>query len=108
MHESSLARGILRAVLEVADGPVARVRGWVSEDEELSAQALQMHFSALAQGSLAEDAQLELRITHIAAICACGERYLPEHHLLLCPSCGSTEATLEGDKGLGVEEIELS
>lgn len=112
MHESQVARQILEAVLDRARAAGAtRVRavdGWVSESEALSAESLRLHFEAHAAGTVAERAALRLRLEHVAARCrACGARYLPEHHLLLCPACGATDGDLEGPLGLGVEAIEV-
>ena len=36
------------------------------------------------------------------------ETYLPEHHLTLCTHCGSTEGTLLGQPGLGIDEIDVA
>lgn len=112
MHESSLAKQLLGAVLEHARAAGARqvrvVRGWVAETEALSAQSLDFHFGAHARGTAAEGARLELRLTHVEARCrACGTRYSPEHHLLSCPSCGSSEGEELGKTGLGIETLEV-
>lgn len=111
MHESSLARAILRAVLERAGdgGPrVVAVRGWVAETETLSRESLATSFAAMARGTRAEGARLDLTVTHVAARCAgCGAEYRPEHHVLLCPACGATEAELLGRTGLGIEAIDV-
>ena len=95
MHEASLARGILQAVLaEVPPGHRVRaVRGWAAETESLSADSLGLHFTGMAMGTPAEGAELKLELTHVAARCSgCGHEYLPEHLLTLCPACGSTDA----------------
>ena len=112
MHESTLARQILDAVLERASSAAAQrvraVRGWIAETEALSPQSLDFHFSAHARGTPAEGARLELRLIHIEARCrACGTNYAPEHHLLLCPSCGSTDGEELGQTGLGIEALEV-
>lgn len=112
MHESALARQILEAVLSRARSEhatrVRAVRGWVAETETLSAQSLGFHFSAHARGTPAEGASLELRLIHVEARCrACGTRYAPEHHLLLCPSCGGTDGELLGQTGLGIDTLEV-
>lgn len=109
MHESSLAKHILDLGLERARGARLRtVRGWVAETESLSPASLQLHFDLHARGTPAEGARLELRLIHVRAKCrACGEEFLPEHHLLLCPSCGATEADELGETGLKIESIEV-
>lgn len=112
MHESSLAKQILEKVLESARAAQATrvhaVHGWVAETEALSPKSLDFHFAAHARGTLADGAKLELRLVHIEARCAaCGSTYAPEHHLLLCPSCGSTEGEELGESGLAIERLEL-
>jgi hydrogenase nickel incorporation protein HypA/HybF len=110
MHESSLARGILEAVLlRVPAGErVVAVRGWVAETEALDPMALQLNFAGAAQGTAAEGAALRLQVTHVAARCRdCGHTYLPEHHLTLCPACGSPDGDVLGRTGLGIDEVDL-
>jgi len=112
MHESSLGKEVLRAVLERAaeeNASVVRlVRGFIAETERLDPEAIAFHFAAHARGTPAEGARLELAVRWVEADCsACGERYRPDHHVLLCPKCGSTEATLLGETGLGIESIEV-
>ena len=112
MHEASLAKGILAAVLDRARAEggarVREVRGWVAETEALSADSLSFHFAAHARGTAAEGARLRLRVVHVRARCrACGVEYPPEHHVLLCPSCGGAEGDLLGPTGLGVDSMEV-
>jgi hydrogenase nickel incorporation protein HypA/HybF len=112
MHESSIARQILNAAVararEAGAGRVRAVRGWVAETESLSAESVGFHFEAHARGTPAEGARLDLAVSRIAARCtACNTVYEPDHHVLLCPSCGATEAELAREPGLGVESIEV-
>jgi len=112
MHESSLARRILDAVLERAAAAsarrVVRVRGWLAETEALSPKSLGFHFSALAKGTIAESAELELELIHIEARCkGCGAHYPCDHHLVLCPSCGSTDGEPLRETGLAIEAMEV-
>jgi hydrogenase nickel incorporation protein HypA/HybF len=112
MHETGLARQLLSAVLARAAAVGAtRVRvatGWIAETEMLSAESLAFHFAAHARGTLAEGARLDLRLVHVQARCrACGRTYAPEHHVLLCTGCGSTDGELLGRTGLGLEELEV-
>lgn len=112
MHEASLARQILDAVVEHAAQAgatrVSVVRGWVSDTEALSAESLTLHFAAGARGTVAEGARLELALEHVQARCqSCTRVYAPEHHLLVCPACGAGEADVLGRVGLGVDAIEV-
>jgi hydrogenase nickel incorporation protein HypA/HybF len=110
MHESSLGKQLVRVALESA-GDAARVRtvrGWVAETEHLDAEAIAFHFAAHARGTRADGAELLLTTRHVEAACrGCGARYLPDHHLLLCPSCGSTEGDLLGPTGVGIDTIDV-
>jgi hydrogenase nickel incorporation protein HypA/HybF len=112
MHESSLARSVLDAVLRLAAEQgaerVLSVAGELSETEHLHSDAIQFHFDAHARGTLAEGARLALELVHVAARCrGCGARYLPEHHVTLCPECGSVEADLLGSPGLRLSSLEI-
>jgi hydrogenase nickel incorporation protein HypA/HybF len=112
VHESALAKQVLGAVLKRAEEEdVARicvVRGWVAETESLSADSLAFHFTAHARGTCAEGARLDLQLVHVEARCSgCYNVYAPEHHLLLCPRCGSSEGELLGRTGLGIDALEV-
>jgi hydrogenase nickel incorporation protein HypA/HybF len=112
MHESSLGRDVLRAVLEraaeVGASRVRVVRGCISETEWLDPEAIAFHFAAFARGTAAEGARLELATRWVEADCmGCGKRYKPDHHVQLCPHCGSTDAELLGETGLRIDTIEV-
>jgi hydrogenase nickel insertion protein HypA len=112
MHESALARSILALVLERAtleEGEViGTVRGSVAETERLEPQALAFHFAAHARGTKAEGARLELELSTVEARCkTCRTEYVPDHHVTLCPRCGSTDATLLGETGVKIDTIEV-
>ena len=112
MHETSLARQLLAAVLARAKAEgaqrVKRVQGRLAESESLSRDSLAWHFAAHARGTAAEGACLELDLVHVAARCpACGVSFAPEHHLLVCPSCGAADAKLEGETGLRIDAMDV-
>lgn len=112
MHESSLARQVLSAVLERAQREGARrvraVRGWIAETEALSPDVVGLHFAQLARGTPAEGARLELDLRHVSARCSeCATVYEPDHHLLLCPSCSSTRAEVLGRTGLCIDSMDV-
>jgi hydrogenase nickel incorporation protein HypA/HybF len=109
MHESALARSLLAVVLERAAGARVRVvHGWVAETEALSPESLAFHFAAHARGTRAEGARLEIELACVEARCAaCEHTYVPERHVLLCPACGSTDAQLLGETGLGLRALEV-
>jgi hydrogenase nickel incorporation protein HypA/HybF len=112
MHESSLARQVLAAVLDRArrEGAtrIRAIRGWIAETEALSPESVRFHFDLLAKGTPAEGAELTLALLHVSARCgACGFVYAPDHHVLLCPECSSTDGELLGQTGLGIDAIDV-
>lgn len=112
MHESSLARQVLSAVLERAEREKALrvrvVRGWIAETEALSPNSVGFHFDLLARGTLAEGARLELELRRVSARCgACACVYEPDHHVMLCPECSSTTGELLGRTGLGIDSMDV-
>lgn len=112
MHESSLARQLLTVVLERARAAGARrvlvVRGFVADCENLSASSLELHFRLHAENTVAAGASLELELTRVRASCrACTAHYEPEHHVTVCPECGSTDAELLGRTGLGIHSMDI-
>ena len=112
MHESSLGRDIVRVVLdkgrEAGTAKIKRVCGFIAETEWLNPEAIVFHFRAHARGTIAEDAQLDLATIWIEADCTqCGTHYKPDHHVVLCPQCSSTDAKLSHEPGLRIESIEV-
>ena len=109
MHESSLGKQILAAVLDKAGARrVREIHGWIAETEHLDPKSISFHFEAQAKGTLAEGARLHLELRWVEARCeGCAKTYKPDHHVLLCPHCGSTDAELLGETGLGVTTIEV-
>lgn len=113
MHESSLARQILELSLAAAaragGARVAAVRGRVAETETLSRASLELHFHARAAGTPAEGARLDIELVHVEARCrACAAIYRPEHHVVLCTRCGSTDGELLGATGLWIASIDVA
>ncbi|MGD0675831.1 MAG: hydrogenase maturation nickel metallochaperone HypA [Polyangiaceae bacterium] len=112
MHESQLARAILREVLaraaQVDAARVLAVRGRLAETEAVSRDSLVLSFTAMAIGTPAEGARLELSIEHVVARCrACRAEYKPEQHVIVCPRCGDFGADLLGSTGLVIEAIDV-
>lgn len=110
MHETSLARQILKRVLEEVEKEgatrVRRVRGWVAETERLNPEALRFHFQAHAAGTAAAGADLDLDVRVVPAVCEeCWEQFEPDGHVPICPRCSSTRVRLLGPTGLHLESI---
>ena len=109
MHETLLAKDLLRVVLERAEGArVLEVKGTIAETEALRPDVLDFHFQAHARGTLAEGARLDLRLVHVRARCGrCGHEYRPDHHATVCPRCSCAEAELLGATGVSLDSMEV-
>ena len=113
MHESSIAQGILRVVLEALQSPARRVCaihvvvGALTGVEE---QSLSLWLEELSQGTAAQDAKLVMRRLPAQLACrACGytgpydgSDVVPP----LCPTCGKL-VRLSGGQELFVESVEI-
>ena len=112
MHESSVARRILALSLAAAErnggGRIRSVRGRIAETEALSRASIELHFEACARDTAAAGAALVLSLEHVEARCrGCATVYVPDHHVLMCPRCGSTDGEELGATGLWIESVEL-
>jgi hydrogenase nickel incorporation protein HypA/HybF len=112
MHEMSLAEGILQLVEETARREAAtRVKLVVLEIGRLSMvepDALRFCFDAVARGTLAEGAALDIEevpgagwCMQCAATVPMGERYAT------CPTCGSHQLQATAGSEMRVREIEI-
>jgi hydrogenase nickel incorporation protein HypA/HybF len=85
------------------------VRGRVAETETLSRASLELHFHGHAAGTPAAGARLEIELVHVEVRCrACGATYRPEHHVVLCAGCGSTDGEQLGATGLWIDSIDVA
>ena len=113
MHEAALARQILRTALERARSAranrIVRISGWIAETERLSVDSLRLHFQAAGAGSPAAGAALDFLVVTIEARCRrCGASFTPDHHLVLCPRCGSADdADLSHPTGFAIDRLEV-
>ncbi len=113
MHESSLARAILELALartaDAGGGRIVRVTGRIAETEALSREALSLNFAAQAVGTPAAGAELALALEHVKARCrGCETVYEPDHHVTLCPGCGSLDGEELGERGVWIAAIETA
>ncbi len=113
MHEGAYTDQIAEAVrAQLAAHPGTRplkVRVKVGEMLHLQAEAVRMHFSALAQGTPLAGLELELEEAPVELSCrACGRKSHPQdHHLLDCAACGSRDVEVLEGRSVVVERIDL-
>jgi hydrogenase nickel incorporation protein HypA/HybF len=113
MHEMSLAEGVLGVVLDAARAhqpcAVRTVRLEIGALAAVECEALRFAFEGVKQGSLAEDARLDIVHVPGSAWCmqcsrsvAIAERGEP------CPECGGFQLQVTGGEQMRVRELELA
>ncbi len=112
MHEMAIAQGILDIVLEAAAGSeaaaVVRIKLQVGEMTGVEPEALTFCFAALAAGTVAADAQLDVAVTPLVGRCRdCGREFRVERFRFLCPACGSAGVEIISGRELRVEHLEV-
>lgn len=111
MHELSLMGSVLDAVVEQAaiDGfsRVTRIRLDVGALCSVEEASLAFCFDAIAKGTLAEGASLEIVSTPADGWCeACLQPFAVCSWVGLCPSCGG-EARITGGDQIRLVELEV-
>lgn len=114
MHEMSIAEGILQIVEEAAakpDSGFERVKTIFVEVGELSSvepEALLFCFEAVARGSRAEGAHLEIIQTLGYGRCLkCGETVAMPDLLAVCPLCGSHQLQATQGMEMRVQSLDV-
>jgi hydrogenase nickel incorporation protein HypA/HybF len=112
MHEMSLAEGVLQLIEDAGrEQGFTRVRTVILEIGQLAAvevEAMRFCFDAVTQGSIAENALLEIVETpgegwcmKCAAAVPMAEQYGP------CPQCGGYQVQVTGGTEMRVRELEV-
>jgi hydrogenase nickel incorporation protein HypA/HybF len=113
MHEVAIADALIEQVQSEIDraeasGRVTRVSLVVGRLSGVNPDSLRFALDLLVKGTILESARIE--IAEPAAQCqcaACGCRTEIEDLEARCPSCGSSDITIEGGRDLLLESIEL-
>ena len=109
MHELSLMTNLLDAAAATAGGsPVRALRVRVGPLSGVVIDALRFAFEALAPGTPAEGARLDIEETAPRFHCPrCAADYETPVGFYLCPSCGSGDGELRGGNELELVSIEV-
>ncbi len=111
MHELAMAEGLLRDVLDAADGRgVEAVRVRIGRLHAVMPDSLRFSFQLLSEDTAASAATLEIIDDPIVLHChRCGERREGDlWAAAVCDQCGESGMALVGGAGLAVEEVRLS
>lgn len=109
MHELSLMTQLLNDAAAVAgDAPICAMRVRVGPLSGVVIDALRFAFEALAPGTPAAGARLDVEETALAFRCPrCGADYSTPVGSYQCPSCGSNDGELRGGNELELVSIEV-
>lgn len=111
MHEMAIARNLLEIILQESQAHgVSRVVSVSLKVGELSAvvpESLRFCFEIIAEGTVAEGAQLEIERVLVKCSCRECERDFEVSNLVFkCPRCGSTSVEILSGKELSLESFE--
>ena len=112
MHEMSIVAGVLEAVessaVEAGAERVLKITLRIGDMTEVVDEALTFAFEALTEGTLCENAELEVIKVHPRSLCfECAAEFDHDRFHRACPSCGSYETQLLQGRELAIESIEV-
>lgn len=112
MHSLSMAQSILQAAFieaEKCDGRrIKAVSIKVGDETFVEADSLQFCLEAMARGTIAEGARVEIELVGGAAKCSeCALVFPIEDHLPICPRCGDVNLEMLTGKELFLVTLEL-
>lgn len=112
MHEMAIAQGILDIALDNAArheaAKVSRIKLQVGAMTEVEPEALKFCFAALAAGTAAAAAELEIETIPLVGRCRdCGREFAVERYCFLCPACGGAGIEIVSGRELRVEHLEV-
>ncbi|MDR3237483.1 MAG: hydrogenase maturation nickel metallochaperone HypA [Spirochaetia bacterium] len=111
MHELSIAGSLFDILQNIAKEnnlkKIYKVTILAGRMRQIVPTAMEMAFTAVTAGSLAEGAKLEIEVVPIKMRCvSCSEEFSVWHNIYICPSCESAKLELlQGDE-LIVKNIE--
>ena len=113
MHEMSLAEGVLQliedAALEQGFSRVTAVWLEIGQLAGVEAEAMRFCFDAVAHGSVAEGARLEILATPGSGWCTrCSASVVLSEAFGACPQCGTYQLRVTGGTEMRVKELEVA
>jgi len=112
MHEMAIAQGILDIVLTTAARhgavKVGRIRVLAGEMTQVVPESLEFGFTAVAAGSIAQDARLEVITVPLEGKCGrCGRQFRIQRFSFVCSYCGSANVEIVAGRELMVDLLEV-
>ena len=112
VHSLAMAEDILEAVLSKAAKHSAKkikaISVKVGDEHFIESDSLQFCLEAAAKGTIAEEAQIEVKLMVTSARCPqCGLGFSVEAHSPLCPHCGNRNLEILTGKEIPQIRLEL-
>lgn len=112
MHELAITTSLLAVALDKAEqSGVRRIRSIRLRIGELSGyvpDAVELNFSMLAAGTVAEGAALVIEPVPLRCACRrCGRDYPGKPDDFRCPECGASDITVTGGREMFIESMEV-
>ena len=112
MHELSLTEKVLHIVLETAAAhqakKVTKVGILLGELSGVVSDSMEMYFEMIAQGTIAEDADLVFTKEKARLYCEhCQTEYTKDSFDFLCPTCGNLGSFTDIGRECTVQNIEV-
>jgi hydrogenase nickel incorporation protein HypA/HybF len=112
MHEMSLCESVLQILEQQAEAQnyrkVKTIWLEIGALTGVEVEAMRFCFDVVVQGSLAENAQLEIVIAPGQAWCMpCGANVLIQELYAQCPLCGSQQLQVNGGEQMRIKELEV-
>lgn len=112
MHESLLAKDTLELILEEAKKnkatKVLKAKIKIADIEDISIESFKFHIKNYAQGTVAENMELEVEFIQIPIVCNdCGNKFYSDSHIYVCEHCGSENTYIGADEGITIEYIDV-
>ena len=112
MHELGIMTGVMdsatMAAQQAGADKILKITLRIGRMTEAIEDALQFAFEALAEGTMAEGAELEIIMVEPESIClSCGTEFEHDRFHMLCPDCGSPFIELMKGKELEIASLEV-
>ena len=110
MHEATVAEGIIKIALDVAEKNNAKKISVIGlklgEMSGVEVEALNLSFEVLTRGTIAENAALKINHVPIRAACnKCGKIFTVDRYNFFCPECDGI-LILQSGRELLVEYVD--
>lgn len=112
MHELGIMTGVMEAAQTSAKDAgadkILKITLSVGVMTEAIEDALQFAFEALSENTMAEGAELEVKMIQPKSLCLeCGEEYDHDRFHRTCPKCDSFATQLIAGKEMQIDSIEV-